>query len=329
MAFLRRLNMLSASVDSQLGMTADNSAFQTKIRPETPKATHPQLLSNQTHMSDPTQLSMQDSRGTGSRLTLPPPTRRATSLSATLFQADPMDMPQDEKERRIEKHLSTYRTVPYKMLVDALMLPSTIGTAIAAGGAFTILTTDSIFGDDSPQSLAHRKEMFQSLLWATELFGVATAITVCLQALYSDSSFCKILLKKLTYRPELKTKFEPWPSPDFLRYVIAYTAVGAAFLSLILHSAGTILMVIAFQPYGPTWIAKIFMVLIPTLGIIGWIMSTALEQRGAREFWTRLLRLRPAGVSAPVPEQRAVESPQAETKDIHELFSSRRRDTST
>lgn len=185
------------------------------------------------------------------------------------------------------------------------MLPSSIGAAVAAIGAFTILSADSILGDDSPQSLVQRKAMFQTLVWSTELFGVAAGITVCLQALYGSPSFCKILSKKLNPKPELRTKFDPCPSPDFLRYVVAWTVVGAAYFALILLGIASILMVKAFEPYAPTVFAKIFIVLIPTLGTIGFIISLALEQPRATEFLTRLLRL-PAVVSAPSPEQRVV-----------------------
>ncbi|KAG8902879.1 hypothetical protein FRC01_009441, partial [Tulasnella sp. 417] len=62
------------------------------------------------------------------------------------------------------------------------------------------------------------------LAWSAGLYGCATAITVCLQALYGSPSFCKLLSKKVNFRPELRTKSEPWPSWDFMRYVVAYSA---------------------------------------------------------------------------------------------------------
>ncbi|KAG9032863.1 hypothetical protein FS837_002615, partial [Tulasnella sp. UAMH 9824] len=108
--------------------------------------------------------------------------------------------------------------LPCKSLVDALGLPSTIGTAVAAGALFAVVSTDQ----------AKDEYMISMLAMSGFLFALATANTICLQALYSSPSFCKILYKKLNRDPKRRTKFEPWPSWDFMRYFVAYFTVAWA-----------------------------------------------------------------------------------------------------
>ncbi|KIO31209.1 hypothetical protein M407DRAFT_221013 [Tulasnella calospora MUT 4182] len=265
---------------------------------------------------------MQEPKDTYLPPSIPPARRRTTS--ATLFRANSAQVVEDDENQELG-----YRNVPYKTFVDTLSLPSTIGTAIAASAAFTILSTDSILEDNSPQSLAQRREMVITLAWSAGLFAIATAITVCLQALYGSPSFCKVLSKKLNYKPDRREKFKRWPSWDFMRYVVAYTAVVGAYLALVLHLAATILIIGIFKPYAPTLIAQIIMVLVFILGILGWTISVALEQRRAREHWRKLLRL-PAAVAAPASlEQLTVQEPQVEPKMLLEGSSHGKRNAST
>ncbi|KAG9036111.1 hypothetical protein FS837_001755 [Tulasnella sp. UAMH 9824] len=284
---------------------------------------------------------MQETKHADSRPRGPPPTRTPTSLSGTLFRANSAQAQEGDEIRerikqqeRIQKQEDDenqelgYRNVPYKAFVDALSLPSTIGTAIAAGAAFTILSADSILGDDSPPALAQRREIVIILAWSAGLFAIATAITICLQALYTSPSFCKSLSRKLNYRPELREKFQPWPEWDFMRYVVAYTAVVGAYLALVLHLTATTLIIEIFKPYAPALVAQLIMVLVFILGIFGWTISVALEQPEARKRWRKFLRL-PDPEQDPLHKQTIVQSHQAEPKTLDEISSSRARNAST
>lgn len=209
--------------------------------------------------------------------------------------------------------------MPYRNFVNTLSLPSTVGTAIAASAAFTILAADSILGQNSPESLDQRREMVIILTWSAGLYAIATAITVCLQALYGSPSFCEIITKKLNYRPERRTRFEPWPSCDFLRYIVAYIAVGGAYVALILHLAATILIIGIFKPYAPTLVAQLLIMGVFILGILGWVISIAIEQPRAGERWRKLLCL-PA--SSRSHEISTGQSLQVESKGLSDIESS-------
>ncbi|KIO31211.1 hypothetical protein M407DRAFT_221015 [Tulasnella calospora MUT 4182] len=246
------------------------------------------------------------------------PTRRDTS--ATYFPRSPTEMLEGDGGFGLNEERLGYTRVPYRNFVDTLSLPSTIGTAIAASAAFTILSADSIMGDSSPEAMARQREMVVILAWASGLYAGATSITVCLQAIYGSPSFCKVLIKKLNFKTELRTKYKPWPSWDFMRYGIAYGVVCSAYLALVMHLAATILIVGLFRPYGPTWLGQVWIVLIFMLALLVWAISVALEQHHVREKWRKILRLPPAQ-KAPSPEQPIVQSPQAEPKTFQEISS--------
>ncbi|KIO31210.1 hypothetical protein M407DRAFT_5211 [Tulasnella calospora MUT 4182] len=232
------------------------------------------------------------------------------SVSSTPLRGCPTKMPEDEGDSTYGQVLG-YDTVPYRSFVDALSLPSTIGTAIAASAAFTILSADGILGDNSPESLEHRRNIVVLLAWSAGLYGsCATAITVCLQALYGSPSFCKLLSKKVNFRPELRTKLEPWPSWDFMRYVVAYTTVAGAYLGLVLHITGTMLLIQPFAPYAPAYLSQAMIALIFFVGAVIWAISVTLEEPHARARWRRWFRL-----PAPSPEQQGVQSPQIELSE--------------
>lgn len=138
--------------------------------------------------------------------------------------------------------------LPCKNLVDALALPGTIGTAIAASALFTVITAGPPFQDLSPEGCEYRGYLIQKLAMSGFMFALATANALCLQVLYSSPSFCKILYKKLNQNLEIRTEFEPWPSWDFMRYVVSYVAVASAFGSVGLHMLGTML-IFQLSPY--------------------------------------------------------------------------------
>ncbi|KAG8990629.1 hypothetical protein FRB90_001692 [Tulasnella sp. 427] len=234
-----------------------------------------------------------------------PPARRSTSGAVTLVDSPIPERDEIQTSEKVESRKSAdrepemskteedlgYGSVPYKNFVDTLSLPSTIGTAIAASAAFTVLCADSIMGENSEEIKARSREMVIILAWSAGLFAIATAITICLQALYSSPSFCKIIRSKLHYKRELRTKFKGWQDlGDVLRYMIAYIAVTGAYLAIILHLVATVLIIGIFKPYAPALIAQLVMGLIFVLGFVGWGISVALEQREVQEIWKKWLK---------------------------------------
>ncbi|KAG8958884.1 hypothetical protein FRC00_002177 [Tulasnella sp. 408] len=212
---------------------------------------------------------------------MPPPTRRATT--ATLLQSGPTEMLTENETDRREMERLGYYTIPYKPIVDALLLPSTIGIAVATSGAFTVFAADSILGDSSPEGLAEQRRMGTLLAWAAIVFSLATIFTFSLQALYSSPLICKILSEKIHYRVELRTKFEPWPSLDFMRYITAYFMVGTVFLALIMQVIAAALVAEAARAYVPARACQIVIVVFVLL--IGFLWGTAnvLEFQQARD----------------------------------------------
>ncbi|KIO32383.1 hypothetical protein M407DRAFT_18695 [Tulasnella calospora MUT 4182] len=247
------------------------------------------------------------------------------SSSTVRFQTSSTTAPSVGQGHWVDDPQLLYNDVPFKNLIDALVLPSTIGTAIAASAAFTILSADSLLGDDSPEGLDRRKEMVVSLVSSTALFAIATAITICLQALYGGPPFCQILIKKLNRDPEKRTPFEPWPSWDFMRYVIAYSVVLASLLALVLHLAATMLIIEVFKPYGPALITQLLIGCVFAVGIAAWGISVVLEMQEARLIVRKLLLLPPEPLS---PAQPTVQAPQIELETQAGAFSYRRRNAS-
>ncbi|KIO32130.1 hypothetical protein M407DRAFT_4688 [Tulasnella calospora MUT 4182] len=158
-----------------------------------------------------------------------------------------------------------YRNVPYKEFVSTLGFSCTIGIAIAASAAFSILAAGSIFGDTSPEAFhdSELRHMATLLAWSAGCYANATAIVLCLQFLYSSPSFCKVITQKINYTWEFRRKNEPW---DMVRCIIAYGSVGWGFFSLILQLAGTILMVEALRPFAPVLLAEIPISLVSLVG---------------------------------------------------------------
>ncbi|KAG8923387.1 hypothetical protein FRC00_006333 [Tulasnella sp. 408] len=195
-----------------------------------------------------------------------PATRIATS--ATLLQKAPTEVLEGDRSYRIDYEHLGYNAIPYKALVDAMGLPSTIGTAIAAGAVFTLISSDSIQGDSSPETLAQRRRMIARLSWSAILFATATVDTACLQALYASPSFCRVISNKLHRRLELRTEFEPWPSWDFMQYIIAYFVAGMAHFAVAVHLAATILIVDSFKPYAPALISEILIGLMFFMSVV-------------------------------------------------------------
>ncbi|KAG9035152.1 hypothetical protein FS837_002029 [Tulasnella sp. UAMH 9824] len=204
----------------------------------------------------------------------PPPARRSTS--ATLFQSSATEMPSEIERRRAEDERLGFYAIPFKALVDSLSLPSSIGTAIAAGATYTVLSLNSLLGDSSPEALAEQRRMVKLLAWATILFAVATVTTVCLQALYASASFCQIISDKLHYKVELRTKFEPWPSWDFMRYIMAYSVFAAAFVAIGMHLVASFLVIESLKAYVPALVSQIIIGLIFVVTIVGWVVAIVL-----------------------------------------------------
>ncbi|KAG8923714.1 hypothetical protein FRC01_012446 [Tulasnella sp. 417] len=173
-----------------------------------------------------------------------------------------------------------YRNVPYKEFVTTLGFPCTIGTAIAAGAAFSILAAGSIFGDTSEKAFAELRHMATLLAWSAGCYANATAIVVCLQFLYSSPSFCKVITQKINYTWAYRRKNEPW---ELLRCIIAYGTVGAGFFSLLLQLAGTILMVEALRPFAPVLLAEIPIAMVAMIGMFSFISALLMERQEIRE----------------------------------------------
>ncbi|KAG9002751.1 hypothetical protein FRB90_011320 [Tulasnella sp. 427] len=180
-----------------------------------------------------------------------------------------------------------YRNVPFKEFVNALGFPCTIGTAIAASAAFSILAAGGIFGDSSPEAFARLQYMTSLLSWSAGCYANATAIVVCLQFLYSSPSFCRVITQKINYTWELRRKKEPW---NWLRCMIAYGSVGAAYLSLLLQLAGTILMVEALRPFAPVLLAEIPIGLVFIIGMGTNASVILLERRQLRSKIKKVVR---------------------------------------
>ncbi|KAG9024045.1 hypothetical protein FS837_005527, partial [Tulasnella sp. UAMH 9824] len=172
--------------------------------------------------------------------------------------------------------------MPIKALVDTLSLPSSIGTAIAAGATFTIISSDSILGDSSPESLVERRRMVNMLAWSSLLFAIATVITVCLQALYASNSFCQVMNDTLNYEQEPRKKLEPWSSWDFLEFIIGYSAAAMALFTVALHLVASLLVIEVLRPYAPALMSQIVIGLFVFLSLAGWAGSAALRRRRRR-----------------------------------------------
>lgn len=212
---------------------------------------------------------------------MPPPTRPVTTT--THFQSDPTEMLVDNERRKAEAEAERlgYHTLPLQKLIDSLSLPGSIGTALAAGAAFTIISTDSVLGESSPEAKVEQKRMVTLLSWAGLLFCVATVTTVCLQGLYASPPVCRIISDKLHYKAELRTKFQPWPSWDFLRYIMAYTIHGMVYLALSMHLTASLLVIEAAKRYIPALEFQILIGVIAFMTIV--IGSTATAMEALRE----------------------------------------------
>ncbi|KAG8913626.1 hypothetical protein FRC00_001974 [Tulasnella sp. 408] len=225
------------------------------------------------------------------------PTLVQRGTSVTLLEPTALDQDEGDDEEKgewLNDEYLGYYNVPFKGSVDALGLPGSIGIAVAAGVACTAGFSDSVLGDDSPESVQQRRQMVKLSAHAAGFFTVATTINICLQALYASPAFCKVLIKKLNHRPERRTRFKRWPSLDILRYFVAYMTVGAAFLGLGLHLTGTFLLMSAFASYVSLLPYQIAMGWVAFATVVGWKIAIVLEQPVARKKWEKIL----SGVSS-------------------------------
>ncbi|KIO31808.1 hypothetical protein M407DRAFT_241696, partial [Tulasnella calospora MUT 4182] len=236
---------------------------------------------------------MQEPRETDSQLPTPPapPNVGAPSTSAPISQAGKTEVQEKDDSFRMEEQQLGDGNLPCKNLVDALGLPSSIGTAVAVGALFSIISAVLTLDEITPEAWEAQQYTIGMLAMSGFLFALATAITICLQALYSSPSFCKILYKKLNRNPELRTKFEPWPSWDFMRYVVAYFTVALAFISLGLHLTATMLIFKLFTFHGKVFPAQLTFGLACGVCVVLWLISIVLE---------RPQRLRGEDISQPV-----------------------------
>ncbi|KAG8933317.1 hypothetical protein FRC00_013290 [Tulasnella sp. 408] len=213
---------------------------------------------------------MQDTGGgdSPSRPPIVPPTMGPSATSATVPQARMTELREEGNGLRMNDQQLEDGDLPCKNLVDALGLPSTIGTAVAAGALFTVITADQAQYNDAIAMLA----------LSGFFFALATANTICLQALYSSPSFCRILYKKLNRDPKRRTKFEPWPSWDFMRYVVAYFTVVWAYASIVLHMIATMIIFQLFTFNGHTYPSQVTFGLACFVCVVIWVISVLLER---------------------------------------------------
>ncbi|KIO31806.1 hypothetical protein M407DRAFT_19316 [Tulasnella calospora MUT 4182] len=215
---------------------------------------------------------MQDPRNSDYSLPIALPNMGASSTPAILPEEGRTEVQEEDGRFLMDEQQLGGGNLPCKNLVDALALPSTIGTAVAAGALFTLMFTES-----SMESSDYRFT-FNILALSGFLFALATAITIFLQALYSSPSFCKILYKKLNPNQEFRTKFEPWPSWDFMRYIVAYFTVAFAFTSLFVHITATMLIFKLFTFNGHVFPAQLTFGLACGVCVVIWIISIVLER---------------------------------------------------
>ncbi|KAG8958834.1 hypothetical protein FRC05_008613, partial [Tulasnella sp. 425] len=178
-----------------------------------------------------------------------------------------------------DEHLG-YRNVPYKEFVDALAFPCSIGTAISAGAAFSILAANSIFGDSSPEAFDQLRHMTTLLAWSAGCYALVVAIVGSFQFLYSLPYFCKVITLKLNYSWERRRHDKPW---DLLRSFIAYGTVGCCILALLLQLAGTILLVEALRPFAPVLLTQIPVSFVFVTGMCTFVAVVLMERDDARE----------------------------------------------
>ncbi|KAG8952367.1 hypothetical protein FRC04_004795 [Tulasnella sp. 424] len=233
-----------------------------------------------------------------------------TLATERTFTSLPPDQQDEEEEFWAGDERLGCRNVPYKEFVVNLAFPCAIGTAIAAGAAFSILAAGGIFGDGSQEAFDELRHITTLLAWSAGCYANATAIVVCLLFLYSSPSFCKVISQKINYTWKLRRKNEDW---NLLRLIIAYGAVGAGFLSLLLQVAGTILMVEALRPFAPVLLAEVPISLVCVVGVGAYIGVILLERDGARERMKKVVR----AASLPLPKLRR-KSRQSDAPKIRE-----------
>lgn len=147
--------------------------------------------------------------------------------------------------------------------------------------------------------------MVTLLGWATLLFSIATINTVCLQALYTSPAFCQVISDKLHQVEELRTKFEPWPSWDFLRYILAYGTVGTVYFALALHLAAFALIIESARNYVPAIVFRISITMIPFVSLVVWGISNVMETLRERAS-TRMEENAPAASTVRQNEKHAI-----------------------
>jgi len=179
-----------------------------------------------------------------------------------------------------------YHDVPYRGFIAALSFPCTIGTAISAPAAFSVISASSLFGDSSPKALATLRRMAVILAYSAGCCAIATTIVVCLQFLYSGPSFCKIITQKKNFTPRLRRKDRPH---DLLRSILAHGAVGLAYLAAALEYAGTILLIEALSPFVPALAAQILITLIAVGCLFTFTIAVALENDKIWNTWRSVL----------------------------------------
>ncbi|KAG8901862.1 hypothetical protein FRC00_003953 [Tulasnella sp. 408] len=208
-------------------------------------------------------------------VSVPTLSKERTVTSFGIDQQDVEELPLWGGDERLG-----YQNVPYKEFVTTLGFPCTIGTAIAASAAFSILAAGSVFGDTSPEAFAKLEHMAKLLAWSAGCYANGTAIVVCLQFLYASPSFCKVIAQKINYTWEYRRKNESW---NWLRCIIAYGAVGSGYFSLMLQIAGTMLMVEALRPFAPVLLAEIPIALVSVIGFYTFLAVWLLERQEVRE----------------------------------------------
>lgn len=179
-----------------------------------------------------------------------------------------------------------FHDVPYRAFVNVLGFPSTIGTAIAASAAFSVLASSSILGDSSPEAFAMLRRMVTLLTYSIGSYAIATTITCCLQFLYTNPWYCKVMAQKINLTIERRKEIQPH---NTLRYVLVYGSVGMAYMALILQYVGTILLLEVFSPFGPVLVAQIGITLASVFSLFAFATSVALERRDAWDRWQRIL----------------------------------------
>ncbi|KAG8933319.1 hypothetical protein FRC00_013292 [Tulasnella sp. 408] len=216
---------------------------------------------------------MLDPRDSGSPIA--PPNMGDSPTPAPLSQTEV----QKEDDRFWKAEQLGDGNLPCKNLIDALASSSRHNwDGDRCRALFTVITAGPPFQDLSPEGCEYRGHLIQNLAMSGFMFALATANALCLQALYSSPSFCKILYKKLNRDPKRRTKLELWLSWDFMRYFVAYFAVAWAYTSIGLHLIATMIIFQLFTFNGHRYPAQVAFGLTCFACIVIWVISMILER---------------------------------------------------